>query len=886
MARIGRLFYDIGGDTRRLEADLQHAVHLVRDSGAKISRQGVSFLASFDQALNPTKQLGHELKTLERAGKSSSDIMAVYGDQIKVATARARAHGQAIPPIVQRYEALGKQTMFTRDKIERMGRTLTRVAAIAVAAAAAAFTALSYKAIQLGVDAVESENLFSVSMGKMSTAARAWSEDLSKSLGLNQFELRKSIGTFNVMLTAMGFGGQQAFEMASGLTQLTHDFASFYNLKPEEAFLKLQSSISGEVEPLRRLGILVDETTVKTYAYSAGIADQGSKLTQQQKVLARYGVIMEQTSAAQGDLARTADAPANAMRRLGSRVTEIETQLGMTFLPTLTAVTGMLNDFSSSINTSQGALKTMAGFISVPAQEIMALGLAASLATVQFLEMQQTVVTGALLMAKVYPSSPLAVAGKAAEIAQPLLEAALAAARQSALAFAGGLEKVKTALDKMGEASGETTKKVKDEAKGHEEAAAGAKKHADEALRAYKAERGLEEAWVKLIDAAADRWDRMRAKVAETLGLQKEIEALTKKAELPTAPRSTVLDDLSGKSFQERMKEALEPGITVKLSAPAKQVRDEWRQQISTIVTDWSRGMAEMITSGQSFSEQLVGMFRQTANSILRMLLEALFQPFQKWLTQTLGGAFGGVFGRGTAGAGAVPGIVGGLGPSVSSALGATGAGASALPAMEAGIESGIAGVSTASQQSFLGLSGTAGAAAQAGAMTGGSMLVSDAWRRGSPIEGAAGGAAMGAGIGTMIMPGIGTAIGAGIGAAAGAIIGLFGGGEKARTEERERRLRVQERYMQDIPTSISRVGAFGMEGEYDVESDLVGNIRASRRQSPRQLYIAPGAIVIKQINPEDLEPVKAKIVKFVSEAVMKGSGQIGDDIGWAAGTP
>lgn len=71
--------------------------------------------------------------------------------------------------------------------------------------------------------------------------------------------------------------------------------ASFYNLKPEEAFNKLKSGISGEAEPLKALGILVNDNTIKTYAYTNGIAKQGKELAESQKVQARYGAIMEAT---------------------------------------------------------------------------------------------------------------------------------------------------------------------------------------------------------------------------------------------------------------------------------------------------------------------------------------------------------------------------------------------------------------------------------------------------------------------------------------------------------------------------------------------------------------------------------------------------------------
>lgn len=221
------------------------------------------------------------------------------------------------------------------DRLAGIGKAFMAGITLPVVGAGAAM-------VKFAMDAVESENLFEVSMGNMAEAARAWSEELSRRLGLNEYELRRNIGTFNVMFTAMGLGEQAAYKMAGGLTELAYDMASFYNLKPDEAFEKLRAGITGEIEPLKALGILVDENTVKQYAYKNGIAEVGTELTQTQKVMARYGAIMEQTSAAQGDLARTLESPANRLRILTSRLQESATILGMQLLPTVTKVLDFL----------------------------------------------------------------------------------------------------------------------------------------------------------------------------------------------------------------------------------------------------------------------------------------------------------------------------------------------------------------------------------------------------------------------------------------------------------------------------------------------------------------------------------------------------------------
>lgn len=189
-------------------------------------------------------------------------------------------------------------------------------------------------AIKMATDAIESENLFEVSMKGMADSARKWSEKLRNELGLNSYEVRENVATFQTMFRSLGIGEKSAYDMSTALTELAYDMASFRNLKPEDAFLKLQAAITGEVEPLKRLGVVVNETAIKHWALTNGLIKQNEQMTEQQKVWARFNVIMERTTDMQGDLKRTLDSTANKVRILKSRTTELTIDMGLKLLPT------------------------------------------------------------------------------------------------------------------------------------------------------------------------------------------------------------------------------------------------------------------------------------------------------------------------------------------------------------------------------------------------------------------------------------------------------------------------------------------------------------------------------------------------------------------------
>jgi len=220
------------------------------------------------------------------------------------------------------------QTVMSHSKQIGMGMTV----------AGGAITGMLGLATKSAMDAVESENLFTVALGNNAKAAQDWSEQLSNSLGLNEYELRKNVATFYQMTSSMGIAENESLNLSKGLTELAYDMASFYNLQPEEAFLKLQAGITGEAEPLKRLGILIDETTIKTHALTTGMIKEGEELTQTQKVLARYHVIMNQTANAQGDLARTLESPTNRLRVLSSQMDELKIKIGEALLPVLSKI--------------------------------------------------------------------------------------------------------------------------------------------------------------------------------------------------------------------------------------------------------------------------------------------------------------------------------------------------------------------------------------------------------------------------------------------------------------------------------------------------------------------------------------------------------------------
>ena len=189
--------------------------------------------------------------------------------------------------------------------------------------------------IEKSAEYSENLNLFTVAMGKYADEAYSYAESVQAALGIDMSEWMRNQGIFMQIATGFGVIEDKAYTMSQGLTQIAYDIASFYNISTEEAMQKVQSGISGELEPLRRLGYALDAATLQQVAYDNGIKQNINTMTQAQKSQLRYVAIMEQSTNAMGDMARTIMSPANALRVVNMQLTQLERAMGNAILPLL-----------------------------------------------------------------------------------------------------------------------------------------------------------------------------------------------------------------------------------------------------------------------------------------------------------------------------------------------------------------------------------------------------------------------------------------------------------------------------------------------------------------------------------------------------------------------
>jgi phage-related minor tail protein len=135
---ISRLFFEISGDSSKLQTELDKAVAHAKEAGVNMTASGKRFVSAFDDAVNPTRKLTEQLTLLEKAGKSQADIMNVMGDKIASATKEAQKMGQPIDDLIKKYTSLQAKLKETGQGLEDFGRNASMYLTVPLVAVGAA----------------------------------------------------------------------------------------------------------------------------------------------------------------------------------------------------------------------------------------------------------------------------------------------------------------------------------------------------------------------------------------------------------------------------------------------------------------------------------------------------------------------------------------------------------------------------------------------------------------------------------------------------------------------------------------------------------------------------------------------------------------------------
>ena len=308
---------------------------------------------------NLGKALKNMLTTLSTAPTVSNNIIQMTNALAGLAAAGGKA-GVAANSLVSGFRSLPATTSKAKNSFGGLASAIGKFYATYWMIIRS--IGLFKKAIDISSDLTEVQNVVDVTFGDLANKVDELASHSIQDYGMSELTVKQVSSRFQAMGTSMGFAQDKMADMSIELTKLT----AFYNESQGDVAKRLQSVFTGETEPLRRYGIDLTNATLQEWANKKGIDAKVNSMTQAQKTMLRYAYVMENTSAAQGDFARTSGSWANQLRMLVQQFEQLGSVVGGTlvnaFKPLITVLNNVMQKVISFAKTVANALGAIFGW--------------------------------------------------------------------------------------------------------------------------------------------------------------------------------------------------------------------------------------------------------------------------------------------------------------------------------------------------------------------------------------------------------------------------------------------------------------------------------------------------------------------------------------------
>lgn len=296
------------------------------------------------------------------------------------------------------------------DKMQKLGKRMSIAFTVPL-------MAIGTVGLKTASDLKEVQNVVDTAFGESAETINKWSKTTLKAFGLSQLQAKQFAGVIRSMTGSMGLSAKEADNMSMRIAELTGDMASFYNLGVDDMFTKIRSGLSGEIEPLKALGINLSVANMEAFRMSKGIRKAYNEMTEAEKVTLRYNYILDTTKNAHGDFSKTNDSFANSLRVVKVQFMEVAAQIMTNVLPMLET---LLSNVRKVLDWFSGLNETQKTWILVLAAVVAALGplliILGSLINTMTMLNVYLAITGTTMWATLWPILAI-IAGIAAVIA-------------------------------------------------------------------------------------------------------------------------------------------------------------------------------------------------------------------------------------------------------------------------------------------------------------------------------------------------------------------------------------------------------------------------------------------------------------------------------------
>lgn len=261
-----------------------------------------------------------------------------------------------------------RASMSFKDKVGKA--SVAAGAALAAIGAGAATCAKAAGDLQQSVGGVETV------FGDSSKQMLAWSKAAAQSVGLSQNEYNEFATLVGSQLQNFGMSVDQSASKTNELIGLGADLSSMFGGTTADAVDALSSALKGEMDPIEKYGISLNDATLQAQAASMGLGDLYKQGDRNAKMQATLAAITAQSGKAVGNFAREADTAQGQQQRMNAAFENAKAAMGKALLPFLTQMAEKLAQVATWIQANTSWLGPLVGVIAAVAAVIVTLNAA------------------------------------------------------------------------------------------------------------------------------------------------------------------------------------------------------------------------------------------------------------------------------------------------------------------------------------------------------------------------------------------------------------------------------------------------------------------------------------------------------------------------------
>lgn len=312
-----------------------------------------TFIADVENALKGFSKLTDQFKNLSKTSAKTSKDFSSGMNKIASSLSSASKQFKDISTQLSQFKTNMAGATKSTNALTTAFKTLSGVALGKALAESA----------KESIDFVENLNLFKVAMKDSIEEGQQFIATLQEMYGLDPSYLARTTGLFYEMAYAVDMPSDAARRLSLNMTALATDLGSLFNVDFEQVADNLTSGLRGMSRAVVKYGMDLRASTVEAYANAHGITAQFETMSEANREILRYLVMMEQATDASGDFARTIESPANQLRIFKEQIVQFGRAIGNFIVQPIAAALPYITGFVMAIRMVLNAIAELLGFM-------------------------------------------------------------------------------------------------------------------------------------------------------------------------------------------------------------------------------------------------------------------------------------------------------------------------------------------------------------------------------------------------------------------------------------------------------------------------------------------------------------------------------------------